>query len=107
MDVDVEQQVIHIAREAVTNAVLHAQAQHLQVDLEYGETTVLLRISDDGCGFDSAAVNDTNGHYGIVSMRERAKAIHGTFRLETGDHRGTCIEVTVPLETPTLSVATT
>jgi signal transduction histidine kinase len=105
MDFDVEQQVIHIAREAVTNAVLHAQAQHLQVDLEYGETAVLLRVSDDGCGFDSAAA--TNGHYGIVSMRERAKAVHGTFRLETGERRGTCIEVTVPFATPKVSTATT
>jgi two-component sensor histidine kinase len=97
LDFEIEQQVVRIAREAVTNAVLHArEARHLQIDLEYGTQAMVLRVSDDGNGFARPVADETNGHYGIASMRERAKALNGTLHLETSGHRGTCVEVTVP-----------
>jgi signal transduction histidine kinase len=55
-------------------------------------------VADDGCGFAEPPGEGVNGHYGIISMRERAEAVHGRFHLASEAQRGTRIEVTVPLD---------
>ncbi len=92
---DTEQELVRIAREAVTNAVRHAKARRINVEVEYSPTQLVLRVLDDGCGFVDGEIVGAPEHFGIVSMRERAKTIGAAFNLETGVGRGTAIEVIV------------
>jgi signal transduction histidine kinase len=93
----VEEQLLHIAREGMANAVRHAQAKQIGVKLEFGDETVTLRVTDDGCGFDPNSVPRNDGHVGLSIMRERAATISGTFRLNSIRGRGTETETVVPL----------
>ena len=94
----VEEQVLRIGQEAVTNAIRHARAHRIRMELCYGDANVTLRVSDDGRGFDTARVGD-NGtdHWGVMSMKERAETVGGVFRISSGDGQGTLIETIVPL----------
>ena len=75
-----------ITREAVTNAVRHGRADRIHVQLTQEGGKRRLSISDDGTGFDVEAAASTNGGYGLVSMRDRARILPGSFdvRAEMG-----------------------
>ena len=94
----VEEQVLRIGQEAVTNAIRHAQAHRIRMELSYGDADVTLRVSDDGRGFDAATAGDKGtDHWGVMSMKERAETVGGVFRISSGDGEGTLIETVVPL----------
>lgn len=93
----VEEQVLRIGQEAVTNAIRHSQAHRIAMELHYQEAALTLRISDDGCGFAPTSVNsDSNGHCGVMGMKERAETIGATFRISSVIGAGTVVETTVP-----------
>lgn len=87
-----------ICHEAVRNAVRHARANRVRVELRYDPGAVVLRVADDGQGFDpsSPGLGERAGHYGLVSMRERAEQVGGEFLLQSARHGGTVIEARVP-----------
>jgi signal transduction histidine kinase len=88
---------LRIAREALSNAARHAQATLVRLSPEYGDSQVTLRISDNGRGCQIGdCAGDVPGHYGFQIMKERAEQACGQFHVETGDGRGTRIEVAVP-----------
>lgn len=90
----IEANLLRIGSEAVTNAVKHAGAAHIEVALEFSPEEVALRIRDDGRGFDTTkALKLSEGHYGLLGMRERAEHIAG--RLELHAAAGTGTELTV------------
>lgn len=91
-----DQQLLRIAREAVTNAVRHAHAREVRMELEYEADTVRLRVSDDGSGFDAARVADADGHYGLTGMKERAAGVRGAVLVQSAVGEGTRVEVSVP-----------
>jgi signal transduction histidine kinase/ligand-binding sensor domain-containing protein len=96
--VTVDRQLVHVAREAITNAVRHARANRIQVKVDYRSDSLLLRVSDDGQGFEvERATRQSTGHYGLVTMRERAQQIGGRVRIKSSVGMGTDVEVTVPL----------
>ena len=67
-------QLLRIGQEAISNAVRHAEAEHIQLDLAYDEQSTTLRVSDDGRGFDIVNWSrDTGRHFGLTTMRERAE----------------------------------
>jgi signal transduction histidine kinase len=85
--------LIRIVREAVTNAARHGGAERVQIELANGNGLRLL-IADDGSGFTPGGPRP--GGFGLVSMRERAEALGGSFRLASAPGRGTEIEVVLP-----------
>ncbi len=90
-----------ISNEAVKNIVKHAGATKIEVRLESVDSQVVLEIRDNGKGFDlSSDLIDysTNGHYGLIGMKERAEGIGGAFRIETGPELGTTIIITAPIQ---------
>jgi signal transduction histidine kinase len=93
---NVEQQLLRIGEEAVANAVRHAAARVVRVELHYDGSLVTLRIADDGRGFDPRRVSEAGGHFGLAGMRERAASVGGTLRVTSGDGRGAQIEAVVP-----------
>jgi signal transduction histidine kinase len=85
--------LIRIMCEAIANAARHGGADRVRVEVEKGRR-IRLAISDDGCGFDPAAVTgDRGGGFGLVSMRERAHAVGGTFELHSHPGTGTLVQV--------------
>ena len=90
---DEREALIRIVREAITNAGRHGGATSVSVELTNGHGT-LLRIADDGSGFDPR--HTRVGGFGLVSMRERAEALGGRFTLSSEDGGGTKIEVRLP-----------
>lgn len=98
----VEEHLLRIGKEAVSNAVRHSSAKHITIQLEHGDGTVALRVADDGCGFDPAALKRSaepggNGHWGLLTMEERTSAMGGTFRLASATENGTVVEAVVPV----------
>jgi signal transduction histidine kinase/ligand-binding sensor domain-containing protein len=91
---DVDLQLFRIAQEAVTNAVRHGHATHIDISVSYDERQVSLTIADDGCGFDAGAPATTRTdreHFGLVTMRERAENVGGTLRIESVAGGGTTV----------------
>ncbi|MGZ8612645.1 MAG: sensor histidine kinase [Actinomycetota bacterium] len=86
-----------IAQEAITNARKHARATRIDVTLEPNDGGVLLRVRDDGEGFDIAIVDDPPpGHIGLGAMIERAELAGGRLRIDSARGSGTGIDVWLP-----------
>ena len=97
LETHVEQQLLRIGTEAVVNAMRHAEATHIRMDLAYERSNVRLKVTDDGHGFNPDAVTrDDGGHWGLSIMRERAEQVGGRFSVASQPQRGTIIEVVAP-----------
>jgi signal transduction histidine kinase len=84
--------LLRIAQEAVTNAIRHANARHIDVKLEYGADGLALTVTDDGKGFDaSAAPKERFGHFGLVGLRGRAKKIDARVEIVSAPGEGTAV----------------
>jgi PAS domain S-box-containing protein len=90
-----QQELYHIAQEALNNSLKHAKARHLQVSLQLRDTAVRLEISDDGIGFDPSAAAEQGG-LGLRGMKERVQRIGGQWRVESAPGQGTKVTVDVP-----------
>jgi signal transduction histidine kinase len=92
----VEDELYRIAQEAMTNSLKHAGATRIEACLDYRPREVVLRISDDGRGFDpTGAPADPGQHFGLQGMRERAGQIGGTLTIRSSGASGTEVEVVV------------
>ena len=91
---------LRIGREAVVNALKHADARNVNVRLEYDAHLLRLQIRDDGRGMQSdvAEAAAVDGHLGIVGMRARAQSIAGTMEIASEPGHGTTIRVSLPIE---------
>ena len=93
---DVRQQLLRIGREAISNAVQHAHASHIDVRLAYADDAFRLHIADDGGGFDVADAERLTNHFGLATMRERAERIRAQITIHSRIAHGTSIDVVVP-----------
>jgi signal transduction histidine kinase len=85
-----------IAQEAIRNARQHAEPRSVRIQVTRDDSTLLLRVIDDGRGFDPARVGDRPGHLGLRGIAERAAAVGGVVRVESAPGRGTTIECRLP-----------
>ncbi len=85
------EELLRIGREAVGNALRHASCSSVHVVLQ-DDDGVVLRITDDGVGFDPDLPANPHG-FGLISMRERAQAIGGTFDVVSTAGHGTVVTV--------------
>lgn len=93
----VKQNLFRIIQEACNNAVKHASPERIWVELEYGESEVVARITDDGCGFDMIpSMGKREDNFGISIMKERASMVSGKLEIESVAGKGTKIMVYVP-----------
>lgn len=93
---EMERQLFRIGQEALTNALRHAQATRMDIDLEFRTNQVRLRIWDNGKGFEveKAASGST---LGLLGMRERAVQAGGELGIESHPGRGTTVTVRAPI----------
>ena len=99
LEPETELQLLRIMQEAISNVHKHSQAQKARVMLTYlGTNTLRLSISDNGIGFDSAAIIDKGQpHFGLATMQERAESIGAVFEVKSSPEDGTLITVTLKL----------
>lgn len=89
-------QLVNVVREAISNAVRHGQPNHIGVALQPVGTpgAYRLEVRDDGRGFEPAKTNV--GGFGLLTMRERAAELTGTFTVESSPGHGTVVRVEFP-----------
>ncbi|MBY8846429.1 GAF domain-containing sensor histidine kinase [Streptomyces sp. SP2-10] len=91
-----EEALLRVAQEALHNALRHSGAAHVAVSVERRGGGAVLRVTDDGDGFDPTAVRRAGRHLGLVSMRDRAGGVGGALTVESAPGKGTTIEMEVP-----------
>jgi signal transduction histidine kinase len=92
---DVRRQVYLIFKEAIHNIARHSGASQVQVELDRLEDSLVLRLSDNGKGFDPAA---ENGGHGLVNMRKRAAALGANVELQSAPGKGATLRMAVRLD---------
>lgn len=97
---NVEQHLYRITQEALTNIKRHAQAKSVTITLTFDPTTVTLMIHDDGIGLSKESLNalkhnQSQDHFGLVGIRERANLTQGEVTFETPKGGGTQIKVVI------------
>jgi ligand-binding sensor domain-containing protein/signal transduction histidine kinase len=92
-----ENEMLRIAQEAITNAMRHAHARTIWLDLNYLPDAVALTVTDDGCGI-TASTEDASrdAHYGLIVMRERAENLGGRVTVAPLPEGGTRVEAVLP-----------
>jgi signal transduction histidine kinase len=88
-------EIVRIVQEALTNVRKHAQANTVHVRLISNHGTLKITVRDDGVGFDTAALQ--RGHFGLITMSERAQQVGGKVMITSRLGVGTTVELTVPL----------
>ena len=91
--------LLRVLQEALHNALKHARASRLEVELHLAREGALLLVRDDGIGF-STDGRAPAGHYGLRGMRERAAGCGGRLELRSAPGRGTTIELYLPAQAP-------
>lgn len=95
LDKGVEDQLFRILQESVSNTLRHAKATTLNVMLIKRDNIAILRVKDNGIGFDMNTVK--TGSYGLQNMKERALEVGGTIKIISLPNQGTQLEVKVPI----------
>jgi two-component system, NarL family, sensor histidine kinase UhpB len=86
--------VYRCIQESLTNAIRHANAKHVDIELgEAGAAQLTLTVRDDGLGIDPG----TPIGFGISGMQERVQGLGGQYTVESGAGRGTCVRIAIPL----------
>jgi signal transduction histidine kinase len=97
IDPMVHDEAYRIALEALRNAVQHAHAARIKVDIRYDPQELRLRIRDDGKGIDpDRADAERAGHYGLVGMHERARFLAARLAIRSAPGSGTDVELAIP-----------
>lgn len=94
IDKGVENQLFRILQEAASNTLRHAEASTLKITLIKRDGFIIMRIVDDGKGFDMTEVNTSS--YGLDTMKERSEDLGGSFKVVSLPNKGTRIEVKIP-----------
>jgi two-component system sensor histidine kinase UhpB len=91
---EAELAVYRVAQESLTNVARHADASRVELALEPGAGSVVLRVVDDGRGLADGPAS--NGHGGLRGMRERALLVGGVLAVKRGRHGGVEVRLEVP-----------
>ncbi|AMM94382.1 sensor histidine kinase [Peribacillus simplex] len=95
LDKGIEDHLFRILQESISNTLRHAKANSLEVLLIVRDGLIILRITDDGIGFN--VEESKTGSYGLQNMHERAVELGGTMQLVSVPNKGTKLEVKIPL----------
>ena len=96
-DRGVEDHLFRILQEAISNTLRHAKASKLEISLKQADTVAIMRIFDNGIGFNKD--DRTVGSYGLETMKERAQEIGGALKIMSIKEAGTQIEIKIPIRT--------
>ena len=91
-------EIYRIGREALVNAFSHSGAKRVELELEYSDNELCMRIRDNGCGMDPRVVEQgRDGHWGLSGMRERATRVGGLVKVFSSPTAGTEVQLSIPI----------
>jgi signal transduction histidine kinase len=98
LDEIVQEEILLIGREALTNAFSHSGAENIVAEIAYQPGALHVRVRDDGRGIDEGVLKTgyRSGHWGLPGMRERANKMRGELRVRSSSEGGTLIDLQVP-----------
>ncbi len=92
----VENNLLRVGQEAVTNACKHANPNNIQIALAYQNRRIELTVTDDGSGFDTLSASPEPNHsFGLVGIRERVELLGGEVEIKSAPGKGTRIRVSI------------
>ncbi|MFH1152382.1 MAG: PAS domain S-box protein [Pseudomonadota bacterium] len=94
---DIETVLFRFSQEALSNAIKHARATRFKISIIRSYPRVIFVAEDNGIGFDPQGCDFERPALGLLSMRERASLLGGTFALRTARGNGTLIRIEIPL----------
>jgi signal transduction histidine kinase len=97
---ELESTTYRLVQEALTNAVRHAGASHIRIDVAESEGCVGVSVADDGRGFDPEQAN--SGGFGLTGMRERVELAGGELDIDSGPS-GTTVKARLPVKRRTVA----
>jgi PAS domain S-box-containing protein len=93
----IRQEIYRIGKEALVNAFSHSQARRVELELEYTDNSLSMRIRDNGCGIAPQMLDKgRDGHWGLAGMRERTAKIGGLLKISSSPTTGTEILLSIP-----------
>jgi len=98
----VETELFRIAQEALSNVIKHAKASSATVQLDFGESRLVLLVRDNGTGFDADALlsdSDYKHSLGLLGMIERTNRCGGALKIDSSSGRGTRLRIEIPIQT--------
>jgi signal transduction histidine kinase len=101
LDPSVEITVYRVVQEALNNIRKHAEATKVDLYLNYSEDNVIVKIKDNGIGFDlTDTINNaiSVGSLGLLGMKQRVDMLGGIFNIQTRHGKGTTVTITLPLQ---------
>ena len=92
----IQQEFYGIGREALVNAFCHSGATRIDLELDYSEGNLTMRVRDDGSGIDPRVLDTgREGHWGLTGMRERATIVGALIKVSSRAAHGTEVQVSV------------
>ncbi|MCO4851857.1 sensor histidine kinase [Bacillus vallismortis] len=99
LDVRTAENCYSIIGECITNAAKHAEAESISVSIwDDDKGRLHLTVEDNGKGFNVEKSKKKRGHYGLLGIQERVRAMNGQFNIKSTKLKGTQIEITVPIQ---------
>jgi len=97
---EIETTLFRAAQEALTNVARHAQAKYVRIELRCERGKAILRVEDDGIGFDTAGILDRETHtgWGLIGIQERVSLVNGDMTIHSEIAKGTTLIVDIPFE---------
>jgi signal transduction histidine kinase len=96
LSMDISHTIFMIIQESLTNISRHAKATQVYIGLNISEDNIIIRVSDNGIGIKKDEI-ESKTSWGIISMKERAKSLGGTFDIYSEPGDGTVIRIVIPL----------
>jgi signal transduction histidine kinase len=94
----IEENILRVGQEAITNTVKHSGATHLALELAFSAEQVVLTVKDNGNGFaPENCLGPNDGHFGLLGMSERAKRLGGKISITSAPGMGTTIRIEIPI----------
>jgi signal transduction histidine kinase len=97
---EAECQLLRIAGEAISNALKHAGASRIEIHLQNRPYGLVMRVEDDGAGYQDSVPPHDYGRFGLLGMKERAAEIGASLEISTALGKGTAVTVRLPAVRP-------
>lgn len=89
-------QIFSLVQEVLNNVAKHAQAHQAQIMLHWSRESLEICVVDNGVGFEPSTAL-SNGHYGLLMLREQAADLHGDVQIDSAPGQGTRVKLHIPL----------